>query len=893
MPLLAGTQLGPYEIQSALGAGGMGEVYRALDRRLGRLVAIKVLPAQIAGKPEIRQRFEREARAIARLSHPHIRALYDIGQQDGVDFLVMEYLEGETLSTTLAAGRLGADQVLRYGLQIAEALDKAHREGFIHRDLKPANIMLTKEGAKLLDFGLARLLDPEQTAPEEQTSESTVAALTRGLTDEGTVLGTWQYMAPEQLDAKPADARTDIFSFGAVLYEMVTGRRAFEGKGLASLITAIVTSEPPPMAAAAPGTPAALERVIRKCLAKNPEERWQTARDLADELRWIAETGGMVEPIGGAGTSRAVRTRAWMAAIGLLLLGVFVLAGVLILRPPAIRRQPARFAVQPPAGTTLETFAVSPDGRYLVMAAAEEGRPRLWVRALESMEAQALPGTEGAKYPFWSPDSRFIGFFAQGKLRKIPVAGGPAQILCDAADGRSGTWNREGVIVFSPSPAGVLHSVRAEGGTPTPVTSFESSGGGIHRFPQFLPDGRHFLFLASRAAPGKEGVFVASLGSPEMRRLLADESSAAYAPGDSANEGYLLFVRQNRLTAQPFNAGRVAAAGEPFVVADRVGFASSLNYGPFSVSENGVLAYRQQGAGNTRLIWFDRQGREVKTIGDSDVIRGFALSPNGETVAVQRVEPGRATGDLWLYDLGRNTYARFTFEPARFPVWAPEGSRLAFSASGPEGRLDLYYKATGGAAGHQMLAASPEDKRPTDWSRDGRHILYTSTHPKTKYDLWILPVEGDRQPLPFLSTEFAETHGQFSPDGRWIAYASDEAGRSEVYVQPFPGSGVTGKWQISTAGGYAPRWRRDGRELYYLAPDRRLMAVRVESGAGFQAGLPEALFETRVPDVASSASFFYEVAAGGQQFLISSRVGETGETPITVVIDWLAQVRRR
>jgi Tol biopolymer transport system component len=859
----------------------MGEVYRARDTRLERTVAIKVLPENFASHAEFRQRFEREARAVSSLNHPHICSLYDVGRQDGVEYLVMEYLEGETLAARLAKGPLKIEELLTYAVQIADALALAHKQAIFHRDLKPANVMLTSGGAKLLDFGLAKLGPASPASGSGSLALSAMATQAAALTVAGTILGTFQYMAPEQIEGREIDGRADIFAFGAVMYEIATGRRAFEGKTHAGVLASILEHEPASIA------PPALDRVVRRCLAKDPDNRWQSARDLLLELKGLdlAEPPAAAPPVA---SGRAAWP--WMAATALLLL-VAVVLGVVHFRESPPEPQAIRFAVPPPQQGILHTFSLSPDGRMLAMAVTVEGKAQLWVRVLDTLEPQLLPGGEGAQYPFWSPDSRHIGFFAQGKLRRIAATGGPPQTLCDASDGRGGSWNREGVIAFSPSQTSAVHRVAAAGGVPSPVTSLEATGGGIHRFPEFLPDGRRFLFLATRTQGDRDGVYVASLDSKEVRRLLPDASSAVFAPHPSGRRGHLLFAREDALVAQPFDLPEMAPAGELFPVAERIS-RTNLNHADFSLSSNGTLVHVTGRTGGIhQLAWFDREGKQLGLVGQPSITGNLALSPDGKRVAIQRLEGRGNNADIWVVELARGTESRFTFDPGVdvTPVWSPDGTRIVFGSS-RAGIFNLYQKISSGAGQDDRLLDSRETNYPTDWSRDGRFLAYYADGGKTRGDVWLLPLTGDRKPVPYLQTEFVEREARFSPDGRWMAYASNETGRFDVYVQPIPPSGA--KWQISTAGGNQPRWRADGKELYYLAADRKLMAVSIRTGAILEAGIPQALFETRTPAHLPTTPQLYDPASDGKRFLMITVGAETGTVPLTVTTNWTAAVKR-
>ena len=888
---MVGRTLGHYRVVSLLGSGGMGEVYRATDTRLDRTVAVKVLPQHLSSDPERRQRFEREARAVSSLSHPHICALYDVGQQDGIDYLVMEYIEGESLADRLDKGALPVDQALRYAIQIADALDKAHRARLVHRDLKPANVMLTKSGAKLLDFGLAKLRgsDSEIVFSGQSDLPTERARLTR----EGMIVGTLQYMAPEQLEAATVDARTDIFSFGAVLYEMITGSKAFSGKSQASLIAAILSLEPQPVSTVQPMAPPTLDRVVKTCLAKDPDERWQTAHDLMLELKWVAEAGseaGTVAPVVVRGRNR--ERLAWIVAGALLL----VLAVALLFIIANFRRSPTklsatRFVIPVSGKQSLLGLSISPDGRRLVYGIVSEGKPQLWIRELDSLIAQPLPGTDKSTgAPFWSPDGRYVGVFADSKLKKTELSGGPAQPLAEAPNPRGGSWNRDGVIVFSPDATTPLYRVSATGGEITQLTTLdESRQETSHRWPFFLPDGRHFLYLARSSQRENTAICVGSLDSKETRRIGTADSNVSYA-----RPGYLLFAQEATLMAQPFDADKLQVTGEAFQVVERLRYASPAALSGFSVSDNGVLVYITGNPVPNQLTWFDRSGRQLGTVGPTATYSSVRLSPDEKRVAVSRTDPPAVTPDIWLIELARGVASRFTNDPAMdiLPAWSPDGSHIAFS-SNREGAMKLYQKLSSGAGGDDELLKSGENRFVLDWSPNGRFILYRTQNARTLSDVWVLPMLGDGNPYPLLQTKFAETFASFSPDGRWIAYVSDETGTEEVYVREFQGSGET--WHVSTSGGSFPRWRRDGKELFYNS-DGKLMTVDVKgSGSRFAAGVPKLLFEKNIAssfglNVRLAATF--DVSADGQRFLIAVPVEESSPALITVVLNWTAEAKR-
>jgi Tol biopolymer transport system component len=889
MTLLSGTRLGPYEIASPLGAGGMGEVYRARDTRLDRTVAIKVLPAHLAGSPELRQRFEREARAISALNHPHICVLHDIGCHDGIDFLVMEYLEGETLADRLKKGPLPLEQVLRYGVEIAEALDRAHRQGIVHRDLKPGNVMLTKSGTKLLDFGLAKLRAAGAPPLSELSSRPTEA---KPLTAEGSIVGTFQYMAPEQLEGKEPDARTDIFALGTLLYEMATGQRAFTGNSHASLIAAILTSNPAPISKLQPLTPPAFDRAVATCLAKDPDDRWQNAHDLAADLKWIAAAGSQAGVAAPVAARRRTRERlAWTAAAGATAVAVIALAFPVRPRPETLERPfQVRFEIPPPGKGMFSGWvtAVSPDGERLAFAATVDGATHLYLRPLNSPAATRLANTEDGSLPFWSPDGRQLGFAAQGKLKKVDLTGGPAQTLCDIGGFLAGaSWNQEGVIVFSMRSE--LFRVPAGGGEPTLVGK-RAEGENTRSWPQFLPDGRHFLYVSRGARPEEQGIYVASIDSDDRKRIVASDRSAAYSPS-----GHLLFVRGNALMAQSFDVKKLELSGEAFSVAEQVAQFGFLGTGAaYSISTNGVLAWvTGPSFASLQMTWLDRSGKKLGTLGEPADYSNPALSPDERSLAVGRIDPQKNTRDLWVFDLVRGTSTRLTFDPADDlnPTWSPDGSRIAFT-SNRRGRRELYQKRANGSGDDELLLESKDPMAVEDWSADGRFLLYNTTPGGTASNLGLLPLSpgSDRKPIAFLATAFLEREGQFASNSRWIAYRSNESGRDEVYVQGVSPDGARGqgKWQVSTAGGVEPRWRRDGKELFYLAGST-LMAVDVKTdGASFEAGIPKPLFETHV--LGELRRNRYVVTRDGQRFLVVSTVEQTTE-PIHVLVNSLRPSR--
>ena len=895
MPLDTGTRLGPYEILGPLGAGGMGEVYKAQDSRLDRTVAIKVLPAHRSGTAEVRARFEREAKAVSKLNHPHICTLHDVGREGDTDYIVMEHLEGETLAARLAQGPLPANEVTRVAIEIADALDAAHREGFVHRDLKPGNIMLTKSGAKLLDFGLARTTASDHS----NTDLSQSPTVSQPLTAEGTIVGTFQYMAPEQLEGVEADARTDIFAFGAVLYEMVTGRTAFEGKSQASLIASILKEEPRAIAQLQPMTPPALDRVVARCLAKDPDQRWQTARDLMLELQWIRDGGsqvGVPAPVRSRRKSREML--AWA------LVAVFA-AFAAIVSVPALfdSDEPdyvSRFAILLPEDLQISAAqvqtSISPDGRMATFFAADStSRRSLYVRALDSHVARSLPGTGGGAQPFWSPDSRTIGFFTTGgKLARVSVADGTLQIICDAADGRGGAWGSKDIIVFSPASGGALFQVSAAGGPVTQVTELDAaSGEEAHRWPQFLPDGEHFLYVSLPVRDGQFGTYIGSLSSVERQPTVKAAGGTIYA-----EPGHLLFERDQTLVAQPFDAATRQLSGTPMPIGEPPGQNGGWTGSPsVSASSNGVLLHTEPNPENSEIVWLDRKGHRTGVVPLARGLYGaVALSPDGDRLAVEKWGRG-PTGfdsDIWTVELSRGVATRFTFHASEnyIPKWSRDGRRIVW-VSDRSGKENIYMKAIDSSDDDEpLLNESALFSKSEDFSPDGRFLVYHMLTKESAHDLWLLPLVGeDREPVPYLATQFNENDARVSPNGKWLAYRSDESGTFEVYVQSFPKAGSKYRVSINGAGGYGSQnyilgWVDGGTELVYVASDMStVMAVDVETEPTFRAGKPRALFKT--PRGRNGLT----MTSDGQRFLMTVPTG--GRSPaLYVVTDWSASLEK-
>jgi serine/threonine protein kinase/Tol biopolymer transport system component len=856
----------------------MGEVYKARDTRLDRTVAIKLLPASLTDSPERRQRLEREARAVSALNHAHICALYDVGDQDGSFFLVMEYLEGETLADRLTKGPLPTEQVLRYGIEVGDALDKAHKKGIVHRDLKPGNVVITKAGAKLLDFGLAKLRGEAASPTPELSSLPTEA---KPLTQAGAILGTLRYMSPEQLEGGEADSRADIWALGLLLYEMATGKPAFSGKSQASLIGSILKDEPAPISATQTMAPPALDRLVRMCLAKDPDERWQSAHDVVAELRWIGEAGSQA----GAADPVHVRPRkreraAWVVAA----LFACSTAALAILSWTKRLDSPRRVAssITAPEKTSFAidggALALSPDGRQLAfLARGSDGKRLLWLRALDEPLPRSVPGTEGAQYPFWSPDSRRLAFFTGGRLKRVDVGDGTVEVVTDAPDPAGGTWGADGLILFSPQYRSTLHRVDASGVRPLSL-------GGISRTPAFLPDGRHFLYHEdSEGTPGG-GIYVAALDSKDGRLLLPDAMSPRYAAGR------LYFWRAGDLRAQAFDPTTLSLSGEVVRVAGPVLFDADYKVAHYSVSDAGVVVYQAgAGSGLSQLSWFDRSGKQLASLREPARYYSPRLSHDGQRLAYDLSDPTTNNGDIWILDLRRNVPRRVTFDAANesAPNWSPDDGRVLYFRSRRD-TSDLYWKGLDGSL-DERLFTSDADKIPTDWSLDGRHVLFNVLRRGgSQNDIWVLSLP-DRKAEPWLATPFYESGGRLSPNGRWVAFASDESGRFEVYVDSFPKP--TTRVPVSVSGGEQPTWRRDGKELYYISADSKLVAVPTLAADSFTAGAPQALFEARLrrgPEVPPQ----YDVSTDGQRFLLSRILDDESTQPITLLQNWSEGARK-
>ncbi len=884
MALTSGTKLGPYEIQSPLGAGGMGEVYRARDTRLDRIVAIKVLPKQFQSDNDLKVRFEREARAISSLQHAHICTLFDVGQQDGIGYLVMEYLEGETLAARLLKGPLPLDQILKTAVEIADALDKAHRHGIVHRDLKPGNIMLTKSGAKLMDFGLAKgqgsstamaagtvggPLTPSMPTMNVLSPTSPVAPLTQ----KGMIVGTFQYMAPELLQGAEADARSDIFSFGCALYEMTTGKRAFDAKSQVGLLAAILEKDPEPISASQPMTPPALEHVVRRAMEKNPEDRWQSAADIRGELKWIAEAGSQ------AGVPVPVSARRWKreqlawALTALLAIAAMLLAIGYIQRAPAPVRV-LRTTIMAPEKRSFEpfSFALSPDGSKVAFVASNsEQGAQLWVRSLSSPSAQPLAGTEDASFPFWSPDSRYIGFFGAGKLKTVEANGGAVLSLADAPLGRGGTWGPDGTILFAPAASSAIFRIPSSGGTAKEATAVNESTPTLQRWPSFLPDGRHFIFWAITVNNG--GLYLGSLDSQAVTQIVTSPVRGQYA------NGHIAYIRDGNLMAQALDLKKPGLVGEPVSIAEQVAM-DDRGAAAFSLSADGKLAFIGGGGSAAILSIYDRAGKQVAAVDSGTFVTGY-FSPDGKKVAASRNNPGKGM-EIMLYDLARSTKTQFTFAQSRDddPVWSPDGNAIIFDSS-RSGKTDLYTRPANGSQEEQLFYHDETDKYPTSWSADGKYVAYEDLKGRDIH-IWAVAMAGsDHKPFPVLQEKYATRQPTISPDAKWVAYYSNEYGKWQVYITSFPKPG--GKFMVGD--GAAPQWRRDGKELFYVDSSNRVASVEVTArGDSLELGQPQVLKQLPL----DSGNVFH-VSGDGQRFLMAIPPQQVA-SGLNLVVNWPAEL---
>jgi Tol biopolymer transport system component/tRNA A-37 threonylcarbamoyl transferase component Bud32 len=888
MSLTAGTRLGHYEIVALIGAGGMGEVYEARDPRLNRNVAIKVLLDHISSQPEARVRFEREAQMIAGLNHPHISTLHDVGRHEQVDFLVMELVEGETLAARLVQGPLPVHVALQYAIDIAGALDHAHRHGLTHRDLKPGNVMLTKRGVKLLDFGLAKFRQPQDVRLSALVTQAAV-------TVRGEILGTLQYMAPEQLEGHEADARTDIFAFGTILHEMITGRKAFDGPSRMSLMRSIMSDTPLPVSTLRPMAPRGLDRLIATCLEKDPDDRWQSARDIWRELKWILESGSAtMGEISDGSRVDAVRPRRGVpvgAVASLVLVTVVaVAAAVWTLKPvaPGAPLAVARLAMTLPPGDRIGDLArpsltVSPDGSSLAYIGQHGGTTQLFVRAIDGSEARPIAGTDRAIAPFFSPDGRWIGFFSTGRLKKVPATGGAVENVCDAASSMGGTWAADNTIYFAPFNTSALWKVSASGGASTPVTTLNRSKGEVsHRWPQVLPGGEAIIFTVW-TGPGSDErhLHLQMLGSGERRVLVQGASTGRYV-----SSGHLLYARDDALFAMLFDLAHLQVTGPAVPMLER---ALDDEGAYFSVSASGLLAYLPVGPHRfeRRLVWVDASGNVDALPLSPRAYTDPVLSPDGRYVAFTLLGAIEA---IWIYDLTRHTLAALTPTSAgssQSPTWTPDGTRILYRGT-RTGFRNLFWKLVDGAGEEERLTTSENLQTPTSWSPDGKYLAFVETAVGTGPDMAVLQIDR-REPHVFLKTGSVETGPRFAPDGHWMAYSSDESGASEVYVRPFPGPG--GKLQVSTDGGSEPVWSRNGQELYYRSGDK-MLSVHMVTHPVLAAGRPRTLFEGRYMRTDTGGAG-YDVSSDGRFLMVQPVEPEEPPAQINIVLDWFEALRRR
>lgn len=886
MPLSNGTRLGPYEIIAPVGAGGMGEVYKARDPRIGREVAVKILPSEYCSDPDRLRRFELEARAAGVLNHPNILGILDVGTENGSPYLVSELLDGETLREKIRSGPIPSRKAIDFAIQLSRGLAAAHERNIVHRDLKPENIFVTKDGrVKILDFGLAKLVLPE--ADQDEASKLETGAVE---SKPGMVLGTIGYMSPEQVRGLPSDQRSDIFAFGAILYEMLTGKRAFQGQTAADTLSAILQKEPPEMSQIVSDVSPAVQRVIYRCLEKDPEQRFHSAHDLAFALESLSVVSGSM-PAERSVLRDYRRASPWIHRGITFLFAMTTLFFALkyFSRSPAPQDM-VQTLIAPPKDSSFQPFsemgmALSPDGKIQAFVAMTDGKKNLWIRRLDETTATQLPRTEGATYPFWSPNSRSIGFFADGKLKKIEITGTPPDTLCDAPQGRGGSWSNQGFILFAPRAGGPIYQVSSSGGEAKAVTKpVESKTSEMQRWPSILPDGDHFLFSINNS----RSLWLWNMRTGEARLLVQGCSNAMYAP-----PGYLVFSKSGTLLAQAFDAKKNQLQGEAFpIVKQKIGYYGPKTLAAFSVSNTGVITYLADQTVPTQLTWVDRNGHKRGTMGEKGFYQSPKIAPDGNRVSLLRVDAeDSSSGDIWIYQADRQSFTRFTFHPDErwSPLWSPDGRTIYFSGGG-----EIFAQTVGTSGSQQAIVADPSGwKRPTDVSSDGKYLAYYSQTSGSGHDIWILPLSPGAKPFVYLRTPFTESDAHFSPDGKWIAYTSDESGRSEIYVQSFPAG--NGKWQVSTAGGLYPRWSPKGSELFFSTLDDVLTAVSIKTSPTFSIGASTPLF--RLPHGAPYAEgdeiIAYDVSADGQRFLLNIPVESEKPSYITLVLNWMSVQSKR
>jgi len=892
---MIGQVISHYKILEKLGEGGMGVVYKAEDSTLKRMVALKFLPQHVSASEADKARFMQEAQAAAALNHPNICTIYGIEEHDGQTFIAMEFVDGQTLREK--KGSVSLKQAIDIGIQLADGLAVAHEKGIVHRDIKPENIMIRKDGiAQIMDFGLAKL----------RASGSKVTRLTK----EGSTVGTAGYMSPEQVVGQEADHRSDIFSLGVLLYELFAGQMPFKGVHETALAYEIVNVDPAPMTTARPELDPSLDAIVLECLAKEPDERTQSAKQVSVDLkryrresshsrvsritaaRPVLQPSELSPPAKNA-SSKSVSASNRIPWILSAVFGCIAVAAVAFhfYSIPSEVDHPVRFAIPAPVKSSFtgEIPRISPDGQRLAFIAGDSsGRGRIWVRPLSSMTATPLAGTEDATFPFWSPDSRNLGFFQNGKMRKIESTGGPLQTIADAGDARGGAWGSKGIIIYAPTATGGLMQIPEAGGSPIPITILDSARHDeTHRFPEFLPDGKKFIYLSRSNTDENTGVFIGSLDSKEHKLIVAAKYQAASVPG------YLLYLRDRTLMAQPFDDGKGEFHGEAVPIAEQIVGDPSRNFSLFSASMNGTLAFISGGelSGDRQLAWFDRSGKLLEKIGNPSLLFDFSLSPDEKRVAYRRIDPQTRNNDVWILDLFRRTESRLTFRTSREddPIWSPDANKITFD-SNIDGVSNPNEKISTGAGTEVLLWKSERPCYPLDWSSDGKYILCNRDDVKTKNDIWVLPTGGEKKPFPIIQSEANEDIARFSPDVRWIAYSSDESGKEEVYVQAFPAT--EGKWQVSTGGGSAPLWSKDGKEIYYVGPDKQLMVVDVKtSGTSIEQGIPKRLFTMDV-DLYNNPNR-YAVTKDDKRFLVNISTGVSNSNPITVVLNWPSEIKKK